>query len=450
MSIYIFGASQKGKYAYELLRDQYEIDGFIDNDKSKWGDKLFNKTIFSIEDIKDINTQIIICSTYFKEIETQLQKLSYLNVKTLEELIIDNIILNPQKGDKYFERSYGYLNYEILSVHLMKRVNINSIQTDDLRNIIHHLKPIGVNIEFVRGCNLKCPLCQLQENNFEDNYGDKNGIMNMNTFERIVELLPKSIATFGLYNYGEPLLDKNLFEKIKILKDKREDILVGMDTNLSLDFDPFKMVNSGIDYIQVAFDGYSQETYSKYRKNGNFEKVISNISRIKAVKRMLNINTPEIIAKTILFKYLVINKDFIYNLALGSGADKHDFVSAEFNSNCNEKIDDWIPEEQKYTHYDIIKSKETNNKKYIGEVEKNNCCMRMIAPILVIDYLGNVYPCCALVRKDFNMGNININSFEEIWNSKKFVDFRLNAFFNKNKYENCKQCLGSILENDRL
>ena len=79
--IFIFGASQGGIEAFEVLKVQYEIIGFVDNDENKWGNKLKGKIIYSPKELyhysKDI--KIHIASMYYDEILLQLKEMGFNN-----------------------------------------------------------------------------------------------------------------------------------------------------------------------------------------------------------------------------------------------------------------------------------------------------------------------------------------------------------------------------------
>ena len=45
------------------------------------------------------------------------------------------------------------------------------------------------------------------------------------------------------------------------------------------------IVDTKMHFIRLSIDGASQETYSRYRVNGNFDRVIENIKRLQAYKQ---------------------------------------------------------------------------------------------------------------------------------------------------------------------
>ncbi|WP_294182008.1 glycosyltransferase [uncultured Clostridium sp.] len=122
--VIIFGASNLGNIAYNVLKDKYEICYFSDNNKEKWG-KVFNglEIIAPNKLYKIINKgfKIIIASMYYKEISRQLQNSELkeiynfcycdANDKTYKkrysvDKIIDNKIYDDIKLDEKFKNKF--------------------------------------------------------------------------------------------------------------------------------------------------------------------------------------------------------------------------------------------------------------------------------------------------------------------------------------------------------
>lgn len=76
--IYIFGASGTGIATAQML-DSMGIcwNGFLDNDKNKWGAELHKKKVYSPEETLKEDCEVIIASDYYEEIEPQLLKLTF-------------------------------------------------------------------------------------------------------------------------------------------------------------------------------------------------------------------------------------------------------------------------------------------------------------------------------------------------------------------------------------
>lgn len=80
-NIIIFGASEAGKKAYNILIEfGFNVKFFVDNDSKKWGTTLFNRNINDPKSIYEINKEediLIIASMYVGEISKQLDEMGF-------------------------------------------------------------------------------------------------------------------------------------------------------------------------------------------------------------------------------------------------------------------------------------------------------------------------------------------------------------------------------------
>lgn len=76
---FLFGASKLGESAFLLLKDTYDIIGFIDNDERKWAKQLSGLQIYSPDIIKEKDIEVIITSSYTNEIINQLDEMNFYN-----------------------------------------------------------------------------------------------------------------------------------------------------------------------------------------------------------------------------------------------------------------------------------------------------------------------------------------------------------------------------------
>lgn len=84
-SIVIFGASNYGKKALNILKEDYKILFFSDNDPDKWGKKIDGVEVINPLYLKELtNVEIIIASSFTEEILLQLQKLGISEVKVFK------------------------------------------------------------------------------------------------------------------------------------------------------------------------------------------------------------------------------------------------------------------------------------------------------------------------------------------------------------------------------
>lgn len=109
MRIIIFGASNTGKKAYQMLKTQYEIIAFCDNNEELIGTKLFDIPIISPESIGDIrNDIVVIASVYHMEITRQLYILGIKNIKLFQMKKDERnyLLLELNGGDPFKKITY--------------------------------------------------------------------------------------------------------------------------------------------------------------------------------------------------------------------------------------------------------------------------------------------------------------------------------------------------------
>ena len=83
-----------------------------------------------------------------------------------------------------------------------------------------------------------------------------------------------------MHNWGESLLNKQVFEMIAYAQSRN------VGTNLSTNFsettstDIEGLLDSGLEYLVVSLDGTSAESYATYRIRGRFDNVVANLCEL--------------------------------------------------------------------------------------------------------------------------------------------------------------------------
>lgn len=146
-------------------------------------------------------------------------------------------------------------------------------------------------------CQLRCPLCPTGVENERRKTGNKiefrnRTLLSVEMFDALLKELNDYLFLIMFYNWGEPLLNKSVPKMIK--KAKAFDIYTELHTNLSLRLsDEFirELLESGIDDIAASIDGFSTESYQKYRIGGDYELVKTNIERLARMRDKLGLKT---------------------------------------------------------------------------------------------------------------------------------------------------------------
>lgn len=289
-------------------------------------------------------------------------------------------------------------------------------------------------------CNLECPLCLTGTNRL--NY--RRQLMSLETFKTIIEKIP-FLQRIGLYRWGEPFLNPEIFEMIKYAS--ANGISVSLDTNLCLKkgedfFDD--IVKSGLVTLTVSLDGASQESYSKYRVNGDFNLVISNIRMLTRAKNKFNTDKPRIIWKFLVNKYneheinraRIMAKELGIEFLIAQMRLSDDIPDISLDSSLEQRKIDWLPKNKRY----IAKC-------YLGEYSiplYKGACPHLFNS-LVVNPDGKVFPCCYLSDENNVFGDLLKESFEDIWNNDKFTYSRslfVKRVYNGPKIETpCSKCI---------
>jgi hypothetical protein len=153
-------------------------------------------------------------------------------------------------------------------------------------------------------CNLSC---------FKAVCNQESGILNtrerkqfpINEFKSLMEEIGENLIRLDFFNYGDPFVHPQAVEMIEYIKEKFPHIYLYTSTNgLLLDNKKIKrLVNSGIDEITFSVDGPDQETYIRYRKGGDFNKVLRVMSKFVEERDKVGREVPFINWRYIIFKW---------------------------------------------------------------------------------------------------------------------------------------------------
>ncbi len=167
------------------------------------------------------------------------------------------------------------------------------------REVVHSL-PIDAVIDPSSACQLSCPYCAL---------GDKSlqrvrRTMSQEHHAGLIDALGDSLFLIHYFNTGEPLLNKNFTKLVRQTQGK--EIYSVLSTNLSVPLNDQAiedLLTCGLGIITVSLDGTFPDTYTQYRRGGDFGLVIDNLQRLVQTKQRLNLEYPLIEWRFLLFKH---------------------------------------------------------------------------------------------------------------------------------------------------
>lgn len=293
------------------------------------------------------------------------------------------------------------------------------------KKVLKNSKMIGYPYEILMDptnlCGLQCTLCPTGQKN----PSRPKTVLKFEDAKKILDKLGKYATNLYLTNWGEPLLNKDVFKIINYAHDK-EKMFVYMSTTLNKIDEKMveQIAESSLDSLTVSLDGASQETCQKYQVGVEFDKVIDRVKRIAARKKALGKTTPRIEWRFIVFNHNEQEITKAKQTYKQLGFDSLELAGArcdmgkEIFMNLNqqfESVKDKLPKNEKYSLYDYKKQQKKR-------VLKDTCSFLWTQVTINSD--GSVSPCCAVYNKAHDFGNILEEGFDNIWNNKKYVTAR--------------------------
>jgi putative metalloenzyme radical SAM/SPASM domain maturase len=177
-------------------------------------------------------------------------------------------------------------------------------------------KPRKFNVEVTTRCNLDCGMCVRKV------WNEESGDMSLETFKALLPTLPQ-IEMVNVIGIGEPLLNENIFEMIRLAKQHLpQGGTFGLTTNATtIDQEKAQeLVEAGLDDLVVSLDGACAATYNRIRSGANFDDVLKNIDSVNMVKQHLNSATPRLGFEFVAMKDNVDELPDVVDLAAKHGA----------------------------------------------------------------------------------------------------------------------------------
>jgi radical SAM protein with 4Fe4S-binding SPASM domain len=252
--------------------------------------------------------------------------------------------------------------------------------------------PIEITLESTAKCNLYCPMCPRHIYTFD------NENMDLQLFKKIVQDCKDYVEFIWPYGIGEPMIHPNLFEMIRITRDSG--VRAGLSTNATLldDRRADLLLESGLNYLILAFDGATKATYEKYRVGATFEKTREQILTLLSKKLARN-SSLYVVLQMVLLKENTHEIDDYRKLWAVPGVNEVRFKRDEIQLDGSK-----------------IEGVEFQSQR------RNPCHLLWRGP-LYVRYDGLAYPCCYMYDEP-PVGDLKKQSVMEVWNSDSMVKLR--------------------------
>lgn len=313
----------------------------------------------------------------------------------------------------------------------LKRQIVNKQFEGDVYSTLENLRPKSPSvyqIETTNICNMKCVMCprtSLMTRGL--------GTMDVSTFNRIIEQIEphkqnrwndweefvakdymRNTKTYNedyfyfmvcaktliLHGFGEPILDKTLPEKIAIANQKGLTTYFSMNPVNIMEDRMIAIAEAGLDYLKLSLEGLDNVTQMHYRGrvDKSFDITLDKIFKTIELYKKNNYKTKIIITR---LNFKDDEKEQNEFLEFWKQYPVLVYVKNQHNR--------WLYEEE---------NAPDNSAEYMQRY-----CEFPWSSVSVL-YDGTVVPCPLDYDGIMDMGNINTQTLDEIWNGKKFDALR--------------------------
>jgi radical SAM protein with 4Fe4S-binding SPASM domain len=288
--------------------------------------------------------------------------------------------------------------------------------------------PESIMIEPSSKCNLKCKLCPSGKGVIKR----KKAFLTFTEFKKIMKTAKYFCQKIYFWNYGEPLLNKELDKMIEYANQYRIYTIVSTNGTIFRKDKIENILKAGLNKLIIGIDTFKGKEYKKFREGGNYNRLKKNIKQIIDLKKDINSHT------IISLQYLIMSHnemrlEEMKQQALSLGADEviiKSLCAPSFNEISSEDIK-FFPKSQKYFRY-------TNFTNFESKIIKNKC--EHIWKDMLICSDGTALPCDRDHLSKFVLGNILEKSLFHTWNSKEYVSFRRRIREIQKKEVMCNRC----------
>lgn len=299
-------------------------------------------------------------------------------------------------------------------------------ELEDLRS----KSPTIFNIETTNYCNMKCVMCPrtiymtrkniwIDDNTFETMLNkikpyDKKEMENFWVWlEKEAKFDHREISENGFYfsvisrclvlhGYGEPFLDKFLIKRLNLCKEKNIPTYFSCTPATMTVEKAILAMEAGLTVLKFSLDAMDDESIKSIRgKKANYDESVEKILKLIDIKKERGFKTL-FVPCMISFDKDEKNKKLQDNfLNFWKDKDVYAYVKSQDNR--------WLFE----------KNKDLEN---MSHYASQYCEYPWTSLTVMAD--GNVVPCTQISNNEIVLGNVNENTLEEIWNSKKYKEFR--------------------------
>jgi radical SAM protein with 4Fe4S-binding SPASM domain len=292
--------------------------------------------------------------------------------------------------------------------------------------------PPAMGLELTNHCNLHCPECASGSGEMKR----CKGFMDIGLFKKIISEAGPYLYNLNLYFQGEPMMHPGFFSFI--MNSGSLKTVISTNGHFLTAGNAEKIARSGLNKLIVSLDGLDQETYSAYRAGGNVDTVLEGIRNISDARRRYK-SSLKLEIQVLVNRFNEHQIHLMRKLALMNRAS---LTLKSMQITGRNGFEKWLPSSLRYRRY-ILKDGDYQ----INSSLPGRCARLWFNPVVTWD--GKVVPCCFDKDASYIMGDLNQESFREIWNGTRYRLFRRLLLNDRSSIEICRNCTSGLRQGTR-
>jgi MoaA/NifB/PqqE/SkfB family radical SAM enzyme len=304
-------------------------------------------------------------------------------------------------------------------------------------------EPVCLYLEVTNRCNLLCTTCPRTYEELEP-----EADMPWDLFTSIVNQFD-SIQRVVLHGVGEPMLVKDLPERIEFLKKRGIYVLFNTNGTLLNEANGERLLSTGLDELRVSLDAAESPVFQMVRGRDMFDRIVQNLTAFRRRQRELGVESPRVslwltgLRETIgqldafvrLAHRIDVREVYLQRLVFFSekpiGMARSE--SALFEKTTSDEEETIQRAEDLAQELGVIfnasgATEPGASMKRRREDQPWSLCRRPWT-LMYFTAMGRALPCCIAPFSmhgydSFTLGDATQQSLREIWNGDRYVDFR--------------------------
>lgn len=286
--------------------------------------------------------------------------------------------------------------------------------------------PAAVSVELTNRCNLSCPQCHAGSGDMKR----EKGFMDPRLYTKILSELKLYIYNINLYFQGEPMMHPRFFD---FIRDDGISKIVATNGHFLTEENCKRLATSALSKIIVSLDGTTAETYSIYRRGGNYDQVITGLRLLSEAIKTSG-SSLKLVIQFLVHRHNEHQIPEIRKIARELSASLY-LKSMQLKN--FESMDYWMPSFGRFRRY-----RRVNGTWKIKSNLPDRCFRIWFNPVITWD--GLVLPCCFDKDADYVMGDLKNDSFRDIWYGTKFRAFRKSILNGRDMISICCNCTSGL------